>query len=174
MKIGVISDTHDNITNLDKAFKILHQQKVKLVFHCGDLSAPFAINWFKKLKIPVKAVFGNNEGDKVNILARIKRNKVDFVYAPKQGLMWDLKLKNKRIAVFHGHQQELTNTIVNSALFDLVFTGHTHIDHIKKVKNSLWINPGCICGWAGLDIKPVKPSLGIVDLSNLKSRIIYL
>lgn len=174
MKIGIISDIHDNISNLEKAFKILNLEQVKLVFHCGDLSSPFTIDYFRKLQIPVKTVFGNNEGDRVNILRRIESNKLDFMYAPKQGLMWDLKINNKRLAVFHGHQPEITETLVNSKLFDLVFTGHNHFSHIKKVSNTLWINPGCVCGWAGLDVKPTKASLAVLDLINLQTKIIQI
>ncbi|MFC1711578.1 metallophosphoesterase [Patescibacteria group bacterium] len=174
MKIGVISDSHDNIKNLETAFKLLSKENVELVFHCGDLSAPFTIDYFKNLQLPVKAVFGNNEGDKVNILARIKRNKIDFAYAPNYGLMWNLKLENKKIAVFHGHQKEITQSIIKSNQFDFVLTGHTHEPYIKTINKTVWINPGCICGWSGLDIKAEKPSLAIVDLKISSAKIEFI
>jgi len=174
MKIGIISDSHDNLTNLEKAFVILNNQKAELVFFCGDLSAPFVIGYFKKIRCPVKAVFGNNEGDKVNILRKVETNKLEVVYAPKQGLMWDLVLANKRIAVFHGHQQEITDCLVNSNLYDFVFTGHVHESWIKKVGKTLWINPGCVCGWTGLDAELVKSSLAVIDLKTEKVKIIYI
>lgn len=174
MKIGIISDSHDNLTNLEKAFVILNNQKVELVFFGGDLSAPFIAGYFKKLKSPVKAVFGNNEGDRVNILKKIEVNKLEIDYAPKQGLMWDLVLDNKRIALFHGHQQEITDCLVNAGLYDFVFTGHIHESWIKKLSKTLWINPGCVCGWTGLGAIPAKASLAILDLKTGKAKIIYL
>lgn len=172
MKIGVISDIHDHINNLRQAIKILNNKKVDLVFFCGDLSSPFTLDTFKDLKAPVKAVFGNNEGDKVSIFRKKEKEKLNFEYAPKRGLMWDLKLKGKRIAVFHGHQAEITNSLVHSKLFDFVFTGHTHNSHIKQLGKTLWVNPGNICGWTGLDLKPVKPSLAIIDLKTKSVKII--
>lgn len=174
MKIGIISDSHDNLTNLEKAFVILNNQKVELVFFGGDLSAPFVVGYFKKIRCPVKAVFGNNEGDKINILRKIEVNKLEIDYASKQGLMWDLVLANKRIAVFHGHQAEITDCLVNSGLYDFVFTGHVHESWIKKVAKTLWINPGCVCGWTGLGAISAKASLAILDLKTGKAKIIFI
>lgn len=174
MKIGVISDIHDNIGNLLKTTKILNKEKVEQIFFCGDLSSPFTMSYFGKLKAPIKAVFGNNEGDKLGIMRRIKKYDLKIEYAPKQGLMWNVKLLNKKIAVFHGHQYEITENLVNSGLFDIVLTGHTHSPHIKNVGKTLWINPGPICGWAGLDVKPTKPSLAVVDLETKKAEVVYL
>mgnify|MGYP001120133295 CR=1 FL=1 len=174
MKIGIISDIHDDIPNLLKSFEILKKQKVSRVFFCGDLVSCFTIDYFRNLKIPVKAVYGNNEGDKDGIIERIKRNKVDFEYAPKRKLMWDVELEGQRLAVFHGHQPEITHSLVHSRLFDYVITGHTHRSHVKKVKKTLWINPGSVCGVAGLDIAPIKPSLAILDLSERKAVIIKI
>lgn len=174
MKIGIISDIHDNINNLQKAFVILKQPQVEKVFFLGDLSSGFTIEYFHKLKIPTLAVFGNIEGDRLGIQRRITGLKLQVQYAPKQGLMWDIKLSNKRIAIYHGHQQEITNCIVDSKLYDFVFTGHTHYPQIKTVNNTVWINPGCICGYVGLDQKPTKPSLAIIDLNTNKVEIITL
>jgi len=174
MKIGVISDIHDHLNNLEKAINILNNEKVELVIFCGDLSSPFVIEHFRRLKVPVKAVFGNNEGDKVNILKKVEESGLNFEYAPKQGLMWDLKLAGKRLAVFHGRQQEITDALVNGGLFDIVLTGHTHSFHIKKLKNTLWVNPGTVVGWAGLDFKTVKPTMAIVSLKTKEGEIVYL
>jgi putative phosphoesterase len=174
MKIGVISDIHDHITNLEKAIDVLNKKKADLVIFCGDLSSPFVIEYFRDLKAPVKAVFGNNEGDRVNILEKIKNSKLNIEYAPKQGLMWDLRLEGKRLAVFHGHQQEMTDALVNSNLFDVVLTGHTHHFHIKKLKKTLWVNPGTLSGWAGLDFRTVKPTMATISLEALKTDIIHL
>ena len=37
MKIGIISDTHDDLTNLETALEILRAEGVATVLHCGDL-----------------------------------------------------------------------------------------------------------------------------------------
>lgn len=174
MKIGVISDIHDHLDNLKKAIDIFNKRNVNWVIFCGDLSSPFVIDYFGRLKAPVKAVFGNNEGDKANILKRVKDSRLNFEYALKQGLMWDLKLGQKRIAVFHGHQQEITDALINGGLFNIVLSGHTHRFHLKKVKDTLWVNPGTVAGWAGLDFATVKPTIAVVSLEVEQGEIVYL
>jgi hypothetical protein len=174
MKIGVIADIHDNIDNLQKAFAILKRERVAKVLFAGDLSAPFTISYFKQLGVPVLAVFGNNEGDHLGIIRKIAELKLDFRYAPKQGIMWDLTIAGKRIALYHGHQEEITNCIMAANLYDIVVTGHTHYSQLKTVGKTLWLNPGCICGYVGLEQKPVKPTFATINLETNKVDLITL
>jgi len=174
MNIGVLSDIHDNITNLRKAFSVFKKQKVERVIFCGDLTSAFSISYFKELGLPVWAVWGNNEGDRLGIKRRVKEHQLDIQYTPKAGLMWKLDWEDKKIAVFHGHQYEITDTLINSGLYDLVLTGHTHRPHIKKAGSTLWVNPGSVCGSADIGDKLVEPSVATVDLNNLQAKIIKL
>ena len=43
MKIAVMSDTHDNIWNLEDALAIIKDEKADLIIHCGDFVAPFML-----------------------------------------------------------------------------------------------------------------------------------
>ena len=43
MKIGIISDTHDDMQNLQVALDTLRAQNVMAVFHCGDVCGPKVI-----------------------------------------------------------------------------------------------------------------------------------
>ena len=52
MLIGAISDTHDNLPQIEKAVQILNEQKVGLVLHAGDYVAGFVIPQLAKLKLP--------------------------------------------------------------------------------------------------------------------------
>ena len=63
MLIGAISDTHDNLPQIEKAVKYLNDQKVGLVLHAGDYVAGFVIPKFKQLNCKLIGVFGNNDGD---------------------------------------------------------------------------------------------------------------
>ena len=80
MKIGVISDTHDQRLPIRQAISVFNSEKVSLVVHCGDWVSPFSAAWFAALKCnsaksgmhnrvkpdlcPIKGVFGNNDGHK--------------------------------------------------------------------------------------------------------------
>lgn len=174
MKIGVISDIHDNLANLKKALEYLNNEKVFKILFCGDLTSPSTTSYFKISKCPILAVFGNIDRDRVNIINEINKDKIDITYAPKLGLMWDLKIANYRFALIHGHQNEIVKALIDSKLYNCVLTGHTHLAQIKKINKTLWINPGCICGWTGLDVKPAQASLAILDLKNLNPKIITI
>ena len=73
MKIGLISDTHDDINNVQKAIEIFKEEKVSLIIHAGDFIFPGVIDEFKKLKdelpgIRIIGVLGNNDGEKLGLL----------------------------------------------------------------------------------------------------------
>ena len=67
MRIGIMSDSHDNIEKLGEAIQKLHS--VDAVIHCGDLCAPFVVKRLGEgLKdSPIHIVWGNNEGDPFRI-----------------------------------------------------------------------------------------------------------
>ena len=63
MKLGIISDSHDQVENIKKAVEIINKEKVDFVYHCGDLCSPFVLHLLAELNCPVKIVFGNNDAD---------------------------------------------------------------------------------------------------------------
>ena len=63
MLVGAISDTHDNLPQIEKAVKYLNDQKVGLVLHAGDYVAGFVLPKLKQLNCKLVGVFGNNDGD---------------------------------------------------------------------------------------------------------------
>ena len=40
MKIGIISDSHDDVNNVNRAIGIFEQNNVKIVIHAGDIISP--------------------------------------------------------------------------------------------------------------------------------------
>ena len=48
MKIGIISDSHDDITNVNKAIGIFEEMNVESIIHAGDIISPPIIKEFKK------------------------------------------------------------------------------------------------------------------------------
>ena len=43
MRIGIISDTHDNVPMVQRAVEIFNAEAVDLVLHEGDYVSPFAV-----------------------------------------------------------------------------------------------------------------------------------
>lgn len=151
MKLGIISDTHDNLDRITQCVEVLNQQKVDFVIHCGDFVAPFAVNPFEQLDCDWLGVFGNNDGEKPGL---IKKSGGRIKEPP-----YFLELAAKKIGVTH-EPCDLEA--------EIILCGHTHEPEISQ-NSKLRINPGEVCGWLYS-----KPSLAVLDLNNMKPEIIYL
>ncbi len=56
MKIGIISDTHDDIDNTNKAIDIFQKNDVKAVIHAGDIiSPPVITEFYRSMGITVRS-----------------------------------------------------------------------------------------------------------------------
>jgi len=166
MKIGVISDSHDHMTNARKAVEIFLNKKVSAVFHCGDIVAPFMWMSFEELKkneIPFYAVFGNNDGEKEglrNIFGKVCEIKGDFL---------EMKFSNRKILMFHHLSTEMIEALAKSGNYDIILKGHTHQKFNHKIDNTLILNPGESCGYlTGIS------SIAIIDLEQLSAEFIDL
>jgi competence ComEA-like helix-hairpin-helix protein len=60
MRIGLISDTHDNVTMIKAAIKRLNELDVELVLHAGDYISPFTAKPYAELRAKMIGVYGNN------------------------------------------------------------------------------------------------------------------
>lgn len=143
MRIGILSDSHDNIWKLEQAFESL--ENTDAVLHCGDLISPFVI---RRLKAglgerPVHVVWGNNDGDKRLLTQRAGRAGTITIH----GDLALLELGGKRVAV--NHYPEVGRTLAESGKYDLVCYGHDHTKHEERIGGTLLVNPGELMGMNG-------------------------
>jgi uncharacterized protein len=143
MLIGAISDSHDNLPLLEKALQILNRKKVGLVLHAGDYIAGFVIPKFKKLNCPLIGVFGNNDGDHELLKNRFSETTNCTIHDRFASITID----GYRVALLHGHETELLDTIINSGYFNAVIHGHSHSMGTERKGKTLSINPGELCGY---------------------------
>ena len=135
MKIGILSDTHDNLPKLERAVKFFNKNKVGFVLHAGDFVAPFTIPLLNKLSSDWRGVFGNNDGEKDG-LSSVSEGKI------KPGPL-RIELQNKKITLVH----DVKIIDLDKEEADLIVFGHTHKPEIIKKYNKLVINPGECGGW---------------------------
>ena len=67
MLVGIVSDSHDNVPMLRRAVEHFSAAGCELVLHAGDVIAPFAMAVMDGLSCPFKAIYGNNDGEKVGL-----------------------------------------------------------------------------------------------------------
>ena len=53
MRIGVVSDTHNNLKSVEKIVSIFNDQKVEKVVHTGDITQSKTVEAFAEIKMPM-------------------------------------------------------------------------------------------------------------------------
>ena len=165
MLIGAISDTHDNLPQVEKAVKYLNDQKVGLVLHAGDYVAGFVIPKFKQLNCKLIGVFGNNDGDHELLKKRFSETANCTIH----DRFAQVEVEGYRIALLHGTETELLDAIINSGYFDAVIHGHSHNKSIDKKGKTLVINPGEVCGYL-----TGKCTVALLDTAKREAKIMEL
>jgi uncharacterized protein len=51
MKIGLISDTHNNIQNIQKAITSFNDKHVRVAIHAGDIVSPETVKVFEGIRM---------------------------------------------------------------------------------------------------------------------------
>ncbi|MDQ4073758.1 MAG: metallophosphoesterase [Thermoproteota archaeon] len=140
MNIGIISNTHDDIESTEKAIDIFNSVEAQYVFHAGDYIFPGIISLFKRLnnKTMFFGVRGNNDGEILGIVQQF--NKLDnATYLNDFG---KLTIESRDIGIYHGTNNALVKTLIESQLFDVLIFGHTHAIINEKTGKTLVLNPG--------------------------------
>ena len=61
--VGILSDTHNELTRTKEAVEVLHSSGAEMLIHCGDLAIPEIVEICSAL--PFYFVFGNHDSDMV-------------------------------------------------------------------------------------------------------------
>lgn len=140
MKVGIISDSHDRLENLERAAGLLRRAGAEALIHGGDFCSPFCFQALAVLRdIPLYAVFGNNDGDRV--LLREK----GLGFCVFKDAVHELELGGRRVVVMH--YPDLAETLFRSDQYDLVVFGHTHRLVSRGSGGRRLLNPGTCAGY---------------------------
>ena len=162
MLVGVVSDTHNNIKNIENIINIFNEDEVNLVIHTGDISKAETLRLFSSLNCSMVGVFGNNDRIEKGLKEVCRENGFNFQEPPLS-----LTLEDKKIAVFH--EPELIDRYTRDhADVQLIIHGHTHRYREETLNNIIFFNPGESAG----SLKG-NNALGIINLNNLEIRRIF-
>jgi uncharacterized protein len=137
MRIGIVSDTHDRSEAVSEAVRLLAEQQVELILHCGDIESVETVQLFRP--VPTHFVFGNWDKERAKLAAAIKG--IGGAYSESFGA---IELAGKRIAWVHSHERHLLYQLERSDSFDYVFYGHTHVREQHRTGRTLVANPGAL------------------------------
>lgn len=159
--IGVMSDSHDNLTAIRRAVSVFNDAGCDLVLHAGDVVAPFAARELEALNCRVKAVFGNCDGEKQGLEMAMERPG-EIREAPLL-----LVSAGRRILLVHYHFS--IATYASSGKYEVIIFGHTHKPLIRNEGKTLLLNPGETGGWL-----TGKSTVAFLDPATLKAEIVAL
>jgi uncharacterized protein len=140
VKIGLISDTHDNIKNIESAVNIFNDKRISYVIHAGDITTPEAVEAFEGVKLI--GVLGNNDIDKQGL-----ENAFEKIGGELRGELCEIEEDDLLIASYHGTNFKKREALIQSGKYDVVVYGHTHKVENKVVGRTIAINPGTANGW---------------------------
>ncbi len=137
--IGILSDTHDNLDAVRRAVRLFNDAGCSLVVHAGDFVAPFTARELRELAAPVKAVFGNCDGEKAG-LARAFEGWGEIREAP-------FLFSQDGLRFLICHLDGPVNRYLAENPCDVLIYGHTHRPLVERRAGALIINPGETGGW---------------------------
>jgi len=157
MKLAIISDSHDNLPNLEKFLSWARENKIETIIHCGDIASPDTVKKVlaPKFKGQIHLVHGN-VSDRDLLYEVCDEIKNTTLHGDEGTLTID------GIKIAFCHYDYTAKELAESGKYDLVFYGHTHKPWIEKiypvksgeadakqfnrVGNTQIINPGTLAG----------------------------
>ena len=100
MKIGIISDTHDDFEATNHAIDIFENNSVGAVIHAGDFISPPVISEFKKLtdkNVSFYGILGNNDGEKRGLKDTFEEIGGKFL-----GELGKIEIDGLKFGIYHG------------------------------------------------------------------------
>ncbi len=159
MRIGVVSDTHNNLKSVRTIVELFNEAAVARVVHTGDITQAKTLDLFAGLNAPLFGVFGNNDCERESLGLAIERHGFTFEEPPFEWVWHDC-----RIVVVHD-PRDLERLATNR--HDLALHGHTHLYRHEHSGRRLEFNPGeCAGHLTGYN------AVGIIDLEDLHTELL--
>ncbi|NIM58527.1 MAG: YfcE family phosphodiesterase [Candidatus Aminicenantes bacterium] len=159
--IGIMADSHDNLHSIKLAVRLFNEAGCSLIIHAGDFVAPFAARELENLGCPVKAVFGNCDGEKKGL----EKAFLSFGEIKKAPLSFNHDNLNFMVT----HIPVAKRSYPASEKKYIIIFAHTHKPEIRHEKKNLLINPGETGGWVS-----GKSTVALLDPKTLSVDIITL
>ena len=156
MRIGVLSDTHNNIGNLLMALRLFQDEGITKLVHCGDMVNVTTANQMSGFDL---IYVNGNMDDSAEAV-----NDTLWLLNPNNetpGARFSGKLDGVKIGVTHGHLHGKLEQLVRKGGHTFVFTGHTHRQRDEIVGKTRIINPGALGG-----VRYEARTICIVDLDS--------
>lgn len=160
MLIGIFSDSHDNLINIEKFLKFAQINDFKQLIFCGDLCAPATLKDLIATNFigPIHFILGN-VADR-NLLPKVAASLPQVKFYGDQGVF---EIDNLKIAI--NHYPKEAKKLAESGKYDFVFYGHNHTPAIENIGRTVFANPGTLAGMFN------KATFAILDTNTRKLKL---
>lgn len=172
MKIAIISDVHNNETNLKKVLDYCAQNEIEKIICCGDLASMETLDFLNdNFQGEIFFTFGNMDNDFLqNYPFKNNQHKNTKIFKE----FGEAEFDNKEVAFIHF--PEIAEKLCKSGKYNFVFYGHTHKPFVSSVgtaanqekKKCEMLNPGNVAGEIFL------PTFAVWDTQNDKFELIMI
>jgi len=128
MRIGLLSDTHQQTQLHREAISNLIANGAEYILHSGDIGSQNHLDILRDAQLPFVVVFGNNDHHLTSLSSTYPIYKEPYYFKIK-----DIKIKMMHIPIYM------------SADSDIIISGHTHIFDTRSINGKLFINSGEVC-----------------------------
>ncbi len=137
MRIGLISDTHNEHPRIQQALESFRQQQVSIVFHAGDVTDAATLRLFAGFDVWLAQ--GNMDRD-----LKLRPTVQELFGSGRMAKVHHLSVAGVAVALLHGDDSVTLDSLIHSATYALVIHGHTHIPQDETVGATRVINPGAL------------------------------
>lgn len=152
MKIGILSDSHGRLRQVQEALQLLRDRGAEMVLHCGDIDDTSTVECFEGWN--AHFVFGNCDYDREGLKRAMEEIKA-ICHEP----FGAIEMADRKIAFVHGHESGLMRDLERHGGYDYLFYGHTHVAAEHQSGGTRVINPGALH-------RAAVKSLILLDLDN--------
>jgi len=139
MKIAIISDSHDNIPNIQKFLGWANKNEIEMIIHCGDIAAPSMISdlFAKEFKGEMHFVYGNvadreslpkvvDKFDNITLHDDQGELEVDPPSHKASARFAARRARQVTTKIAFCHRPDEAMDLARSGKYHLVFHGHSH------------------------------------------------
>ncbi|MCU0521562.1 MAG: metallophosphatase family protein [Anaerolineae bacterium] len=154
MRIGLVSDTHNDRLAAERALTHLRSEGITVLLHAGDVTDSGTLRLFEGFDMWIAR--GNMDHD-----PGLGPATQELFGCGRLRAIHRLTLDGASIALAHNGDAVEVRSLIASGALDYVILGHSHRRHDQRLGKTRVINPGALgnARWC-------RPSFAILDLSR--------
>jgi putative phosphoesterase len=156
--LGVISNSDGRAESVASAVNIFKSAGAEYVIHLGDVGGRHVLDALGE-NVHAAFVWGDRDRDRMGLLRYAHSIGVECM-----GLMGDLDIDGKKIAVLHGDDRKLMRKLLDEQQHDYLLCGHEATVEDYKVGKTRILNPGSLRGAQSGSALLLNPGDGKIQL----------